>query len=325
MAESFAPKTKLMDQVRNQIRVRHMAFSTEKAYVHWILEFIFFHNKQHPKKLAKTHVSEFLTHLAVDRHVASSTQNQALSALLFLYRHVLDDEFGWLDDIVRANRPKRLPTVLSHEEIKRVLTHLDGKPSLLVRLLYGSGMRGIEALRLRVKDLDLQRLQITVYQAKGNKDRRTMLPKSLVADLKTQLEQVRIQHEYAMANGFGGVALPHSLSKKYPHAESEFGWQYVFPSSVPSRDPREGRFRRHHLDRSVLNKVLKPAAKKAGIIPRVGAHTLRHSFATRLLELGYDIRTVQELLGHSDVRTTQIYTHVLKSNSWAIRSPADDL
>lgn len=325
MTHSTQDKPRLLDQVRNEIRVRHMSLSTEKAYVDWIRRFILFHGKRHPKEMGKAEVSSFLTHLAVDRQVASSTQNQALSALLFLYRQVLEEDFGWLDGVVRARHPKRLPTVLTHDEARSLIALLNGLPWLLAKLLYGSGMRVIEALRLRVKDLDFERLQVNVYEGKGDKDRRTMLPKSLVAPLQQQLDYVRIQHDRAMNDGFGGVELPHALSRKYPNAEFELGWQYVFPASTPSRDPRSGKFRRHHRDRSVLSKSLRRAALRLGLKTHVGPHTLRHSFATRLLEQAYDIRTVQELLGHKDVQTTQIYTHVLKSNSWAIRSPADDL
>jgi len=318
-------KPRLLDQVRQAIRVRHMAYSTEKTYVDWIRRFILFHDKRHPREMGEAEVSRFLTHLAVERNVASSTQNQALSALLFLYRNVLKQDFGWLNDVVRASRPKRMPTVLTHDEARSLIALLESFPWLLAKLLYGSGMRGIEALRLRVKDLDFERLQINIYEGKGDKDRRTMLPKSLVDPLRQQLDQVRRDHEHAMCSGFGGVELPHALSAKYPQAEFEFGWQYVFPAGRPSRDPRSGKFRRHHLDRSVLSKALRRAALRLGLNKRLGPHTLHHSFATRLLEQGYDIRTLQELLGHKDVQTTQIYTHVLKSNSWAIQSPADDL
>ena len=300
------PKGRLLDQVRHAVRVRHMARSTEKAYVDWIRRFILFHGKRHPRDMGKAEVSSFLTHLAVEKNVASSTQNQALSALLFLYRHVLEQELEWLDDVVRAKRPRRLPVVLNHNETRALIALLEDTAWLQAKLLYGSGLRVTESLRLRVKDLDFERLQITVREGKGDKDRWTMLPKSLVSPLKEQLSIVRRAHEVAMRDGYGGVELPHALARKYPKAEFELGWQYVFPSSQPSRDPRSGRVRRHHLDRSVVTKAIRKAALKMGIDKPIGPHTLRHSFATRLLEQGTDIRTVQELLGHKSVESVDL-------------------
>ncbi len=314
---------KLLDRLRNAIRVRHMARSTEKAYVYWCRRYILFHNKQHPLQMGKAEVETFLTDLAVNQHVSASTQNQAFSAILFLYREVLEHEFGWLDDVVRANRPKRVPAVFSHAEATAVIAHLEGVNWLVCKLLYGSGMRGIEALRLRVKDVDFERLQIMVRDGKGQKDRATILPKSIVTTLQQHLVVVRRCHERAMQEGYGGVELPDALARKYPNAPFDWGWQYVFPAKGSSVDPRSGIRRRHHLDRSSIQRAVRRAMVTAGIHKHAGLHTFRHSFATRLLDQGTDIRTVQELLGHNDVRTTQIYTHVINQNAWAIRSPAD--
>ena len=320
-----AAKPKLLDCVRHALRVRHLARSTEKAYVYWTRRFILHHNKRHPLDMGKQEVEAFLTHLAVDKHVSASTQNQAFSALLFLYREVLERDFGWLDDVVRAKRPKRIPAVFTHAESTAILNRLRGVNWLVCKLLYGSGLRGIEALRLRVKDVDFGRIQITIRDAKGQKDRITILPKTLVDPLKKHLTHVRWCHEQAIRSGYGGVELPDALDRKYPGAPLEWGWQYVFPAANPSIDPRSGARRRHHLDRSSVQRAVRQAMREADISKHAGLHTFRHSFATRLLELGTDIRTVQELLGHNDVKTTQIYTHVLKQNAWAIRSPADDV
>lgn len=316
---------KLLDRVRHALRVRHLALGTEKAYVQWTRRFILYHNKRHPLDMGKQEVEAFLTHLAVDRHVSASTQNQAFSALLFLYREVLERDFGWLDDVVRAKRPKRIPAVFTHAESMAILERLCGVNWLVCTLLYGSGLRGIEALRLRVKDLDCDRLQITVRDAKGQKDRVTVLPRTIVAPLKKHLIMTLVLHEQAMRDGCGGVKMPDALATKYPSAPFEWSWQYVFPAAKPSIDPRSGARRRHHLDRSTVQRAFRNAMREAGINRHAGLHTFRHSFATRLLELGTDIRSVQELLGHSDVKTTQIYTHVLNQNAWAIRSPADDM
>jgi integron integrase len=321
---NLSSKPRLLDRVRNEIRVRHMARSTEKLYVNWIRRFILFHNKRHPSDMGKAEVSAFLTHLAVDGHVSSSTQNQALSALLFLYREVLEQEFGWLEDVVRAKPLGRVPVVLTHTEACAVLALLDGLNWLIGKILYGSGLRVMECLRLRVKDLDYVRTQICVHDTKGRQDRFTMLPRSVIEPMQEHLASVRQRHELAMRDGYGGVELPYAIERKYPKASYEWGWQYVFPSLQPSIDPRSGAHRRHHIDPSSFGRALKRAVRKAGIDKPVTAHTFRHSFATRLLERGRDIRTVQELLGHKDVRTTQIYTHVLQSNSWAIQSPADE-
>jgi len=316
-------KPKLLDQVRQRCRVRHLALSTEHAYVNWIRRFVLFHHVRHPLEMGAKEVGDFLTHLAVDGHVAASTQNQALSALLFLYREVLERDFGWLDDVVRAKKPKRLPVVFTPEEAMAVVEELQGIRWLMGMLLYGGGLRLMECFRLRVKDLDFDRLQVIVREGKGDKDRVTLLPEAAVEPLKRHLVQVGEAHERAVREGFAGVELPYALARKYPNLDRELGWQYVFPAAGPSKDPRSGAWRRHHLDPSCLQKAVGGAVRKLGIQKHAGCHTFRHSFATHLLADGVDIRTVQELLGHEDVRTTQIYTHVLRLNAFAVKSPVD--
>ena len=318
-------KPKLLDQVRHQCRVRHRALSTEKSYVSWIRRFILFHNKRHPLDMGADEVEAFLTHLAVDGHVAASTQNQALSALLFLYREVLDHDFGWLDNVVRASKPKRLPEVYSPEEARLVINKLGGLRWLMGMLLYGGGLRVMECLRLRIKDLGFERLQVTVRDGKGEKDRVTLLPERVTGRLRQHIASVRERHEQAMRNGYGGVELPYALARKYPNAASEWGWQYVFPAVRPTMDPRSGTYRRHHLHASYIQKAVSTITRTLNIDRVVGCHTFRHSFATHLIADGVDIRTVQELMGHKDVRTTQTYTHVVKLNGFAVRSPADQL
>lgn len=320
---SESAKPKLLDQVRHRCRLRHLALSTEHSYVGWIRRFILFHHKRHPLEMGAKEVSRFLTELAVAGHVAASTQNQALSALLFLYREVLEKDFGWLENVVRANKPKRLPTVFTPEEALAILGELTGVRWLMGIQLYGGGLRLMECLRLRVKDLDFERLQVVVRDGKGEKDRVTLLPKTLAEPLKRHLTRVRDSQERALREGYGGVELPYALARKYPHADREWGWQYVYPADRPSIDPRSGAWRRHHLDPSYLQKAVHTAIRKLGIKKHAGCHTFRHSFATHLLADGVDIRTVQELLGHKDLRTTQIYTHVLKLNGFAVKSPAD--
>jgi integron integrase len=304
-AESGKPK--LLDRVREQCRVRHLAPKTERAYVGWIRRYILFHHKRHPLEMGAPEVAAFLTHLAVDRHVAASTQNQALSALLFLYRRVLDKDFGWLDDVVRANKPKRLPVVFTPEEAGAIIGEMSGVRWLMAMQLYGGGLRHSECRRQRVKDLDFDRLQVTVRDGKGAKDRVTLLPQTVVEPLKQHLVGVREAHERALREGYGGVHLPYALAEKYPNAERQWGWQYVYPADQPSRDRRSGAWRRHHLDESILQKAVHAAIHKLKIDKHAGCHTFRHSFATHLLATGTDIRTVQELLGHKDVSTTQIY------------------
>ncbi|HEY80229.1 MAG TPA: integron integrase [Caldilineae bacterium] len=289
----------------------------------WIKRFILFHNKRHPKEMGAPEIEAFLTHLAVEEHVAASTQNQALSALLFLYREVLGQEPDIAIHAVRAKKPKRLPTVLTREEVQRVLAHLSGVHLLMAQLLYGSGLRLMECLRLRVKDLDFEQRQIIVRDGKGQKDRITVLPERLIEPLHQHLQQVKRLHEQDLARGYGAVYLPDALARKYPNANREWIWQWVFPSARLSIDPRSGAVRRHHADPSGLQKAVRRAARAAGIRKHVTPHTLRHSFATHLMEAGYDIRTVQELLGHKDVKTTMIYTHVMNKGPYAVRSPLD--
>lgn len=316
-------KPKLLDQVRNLIRVKHYSIRTEEAYVNWIRRFILFHNKRHPNEMGEPEVSQFLTHLAVKGKVSASTQNQALSAVLFLYREVLKKDIGWLDDVERAKRPTRLPVVFTREEAKAILAHLEGSKWLMANLLYGSGLRLMECIRLRIKDLDFEYNQIVVRDAKGQKDRVTMLPVSLKEPLKRHLEKVRAIHEKDLKEGFGKVYLPFALERKYPNANQEWGWQYVFPASKHSGDPRTGIERRHHIAETVLQRGVKAAIRSTGITKNGSCHTFRHSFATHLLEAGYDIRTVQELLGHKDVSTTMIYTHVLNRGGKGVKSPLD--
>jgi len=316
---------RLLDQVREAIRCRYYSRRTEEAYVHWIKRFIYFSGRRHPRELGEAEVTAFLSHLAVERKVAAGTQNQAMSALLFLYRHVLQLELGWLQGIERATRLPRLPAVLTREEVEQVLGQLQGTRWLIASLLYGSGLRVLECLRLRVKDLDFSYGQVLVRDGKGDKDRVTMLPQKLAGPLRAHLERVRRLHLRDLEAGFGEVHLPFALARKYPRAGKEWAWQYVFPSAHRSADPQDGVIRRHHLDESVPQRAVKAALRACGIAKHASCHTLRHSFATHLLESGYDIRTVQELLGHSDVSTTMIYTHVLNKGARGVRSPLDRL
>ncbi|QXD14403.1 integron integrase [Rhodocaloribacter litoris] len=313
---------RLLDQVRSVCRTRHYSISTERAYVQWIKRFIYFHGKRHPAQLGASHVREYLSFLAEVRQVAASTQNQALNALVFLYRHVLHRELGDFGGYARARRPRRLLVVLTRHEVGDVLSHLIGPPGLVVQLLYGSGLRLLEALRLRVKDLDFGYRQLVVRDGKGGKDRITLLPDRLHGPLQRQWQRVRLLHEEDLEAGFGEAPLPYALARKYPNAGYSEGWQYVFPASQRSRDPRSGVLRRHHLHPSVIQKAVRKAGRQANLSKPVTCHTFRHSFATHLLEDGYDIRTVQELLGHKDVRTTMIYTHVLNRGT-TVRSPLD--
>ena len=314
-----------MDEVRRRIRLKHYSLRTEQAYVGWIRRFIFASGKRHPRDLGAAEVEAFLSALATDRNVAAGTQNQALSAILFLYREVLRVDLPWLKSVVRAKRPRRLPVVLSKDETTRLLAAMDGRAWLLASLLYGTGMRLMECLRLRVKDLDFARNEIVVRDGKGGKDRRTVLPRMLVEPLQREVERVRTLHARDLADGFGETRLPHALARKYPRAAREFGWQFAFPSVQRSHDPQDGKLRRHHFDDAVLSRAIKRARQAAGIAKPISAHTLRYSFATHLLEAGYDLRTIQELLGHSDVSTTQIYTHVLNRGGRGVASPLDRL
>jgi integron integrase len=318
-----ARKPRLLDQVREAIRTRHYSLRTEEAYVSWIKRFIFFHGKRHPLEMGQQEIAQFLSALAVEEHVSASTQNQALCALLFLYREVLARDIGWLDDVVRAKRPRRLPVVLTRQETKVLLGALQGVNWIMASLLYGAGLRLLECLRLGVKDIDFSTNQIVVREGKGNKDRVTMLPAIVSEPLAVQLERVRKMNHEDLKGGFGRVYLPDALKRKYPNAEREWGWQWVFPASRISVDPRSGERRRHHVDESVLQRAIKEAARKVGLVKPVSCYSLRHAFATHLFEDGYDIRTIQELLGHRDVSTTMIYTHVLNRGGQGVYSPID--
>jgi integron integrase len=315
---------KLLDQVRATLRRKHYSYHTEKRYLAWIRRFILFHNKRHPKTMGQQEIEAFLTHLAVEAKVAASTQNQALNALVFLYKTVLDSPFDFTLQSVRAKRPKRLPTVLSKDEARRVLGCMTGTNQLMAKLLYGSGLRVGECVRLRVKDLDLTLHQVIVREGKGSRDRATVLPQSLISTLEMHLLRTKRLHEEDLAMDHGAVYLPFALERKYPHANREWIWQYVFPSPRLSLDPRTGVTRRHHINPSTVQKAVRAAARLAGLQKRVTCHTFRHSFATHLLEGGYDIRTVQDLLGHKDIKTTMIYTHVLNRGGMAVRSPLDE-
>ena len=313
----------LMDKVREAIRVRHYSRRTEQAYVGWIRRFLQANGRRHPRELGAREVEAFLTRLASDRHVAAGTQNQALAALLFLYREVLGIDLPWMDDVVRAKRPRRVPVVLSREEVARLLAMLDGQAWLMAALLYGTGMRLMECIRLRVKDVDFARNEIVVRDGKGGHDRRVPLPAKLRDALATATARVAVIHGQDLEQGAGEVWLPHALARKYPGASREPGWQYVFPARSITADPRGGMRRRHHVDESVLQRAVRAARVRAGICKPATCHTLRHSFATHLLEAGADIRTVQELLGHRDISTTQIYTHVLQRGAGGVLSPLD--
>ena len=317
--------TRLLDQVRERARYLHYSLRTEKAYLYWIRYFVRWHGLRHPRDMGAPQVQAFLTMLASERHVSSSTHNQALSAVLFLYREVLGIALPWMEEINRPGYTRRIPTVLTAEEVAQLLQGMQGTIQLVARLLYGTGMRLMEALRLRVKDVDFDRHVIVVRQAKGNKDRVVMLPRSIEADLRAQLLASRAQWAQDHRAGHAGVEVPHALEKKYPRVGQTWGWFWVFPSPTLSTDPGTGVVRRHHLYEERLQRAIKKSVADAGIHKRVSAHTLRHSFATHLLQSGTDIRTVQELLGHSDVSTTMIYTHVLKVSAGSARSPLDGM
>lgn len=314
---------RLLDQVRNKIRLKHYSIRTEQAYVRWIKRFILFHNKKHPSNMGKPEIEAFLSYLAVKRRVSSSTQNQAFNAILFLYRDVLTRNLDDSINAIRAKKPKRLPTVMTKDEAVSVISALSGVYQIMAKLLYGSGLRLMECVRLRVKDIDFQRNQVLVRDGKGMRDRATMLPKSVEFALREHLARVRKIYEEELRNGGGRVYLPQALERKYPNAAREWIWQYVFPAKSLSKDPRSGETRRHHIHENALQKAVKRAVRLAGIPKQVSCHTFRHSFATHLLENGYDIRTVQELLGHKDVNTTMVYIHVLNKGAKAVRSPLD--
>ncbi|WP_347506246.1 integron integrase [Pseudomonas anguilliseptica] len=316
-------KPKLLVQVRQQIRLRNYSIRTEAVYAEWVKRYIRFHRYRHPAEMGAAEIEAFLTHLAVARNVSGSTQNQALAALLFLYKHVLDVQLPWLDDIVRAKKAKHLPVVLTRDEAARVLAELSGVQWIVANLLYGAGLRLLEALRLRVKDVDFARGEVLVRDGKGQKDRVTMLPQRLVLPLQEHLLNVAVLHRADLAEGFGRANLPFALARKYPNAAAEWMWQFVFPSVNRSQDPRSKGIFRHHLHEKTIQRAVRKAVRRAGVIKPATPHTFRHSFATHLLESGQDISTVQELLGHADVKTTQIYTHVLNRGGLGVISPLD--
>jgi len=305
MSSDTASTPRLLDQVRELIRIRHYSIRTEQAYLQWIRRYIIFHGRRHPRQLGAPELTAFLSDLAIRGKVAASTQNQALNAILFLYRDVLKIALPWLEDVQRAKRSQHLPVVLTQEEVKRLLAQLEGTVWLMASVTYGGGLRLLECLRLRVKDVDFERAELTIRDGKGQKDRMTTLPKRLIEPLRDHLARVKVRHERDLEEGFGRVYLPFALERKYPNADREWGWQYVFPSSRRSIDPRSGVERRHHVNPEVLQRAIKNAVRRAQIVKPASVHTLRHSFATHLLEAGYDIRTVQELLGHSDVKTEE--------------------
>lgn len=316
---------KLLDELRQRLRFMHYAYRTEEAYVDWVRRFILFHKKKHPRDMGPKEVAEFLTDLAVARNVSASTQNQAKAAVLFLYRYVLGIDLPWLDDVVIAKVPRRLPVVLTHREVKDLLHELHGTQALVAALLYGTGMRLLEGLRLRVKDIDFTRRELIVRQGKGNKDRVTVLPENLIEPLQQRLNKTQELHQIDLDAGYGEVHMPDALALKSPASAKAWGWQYVFPGQSRSVDPRSGMIRRHHLAEQSVQRAVAGAAKRANIVKPCSPHVLRHSFATHMLQAGYDIRTVQELLGHANVTTTQIYTHVLNKGGRGVLSPFDQL
>lgn len=319
------PKSQLLHSLRAKLRLGHFSARTEESYVHWVYRFVRFHGLRHPRDMGEREVLAFLVHLAMDRKLAAATQAQALAALQFLYQHVIDRPLVGLGGIPRARAPTRLPTVLTETEVKRILAELQGVPRLIGLLLYGSGMRLLECLTLRVKDLDIERGEIRIRRGKGARDRVTMMPQTLREPLRAHLERVRAQHERDVADGAGAVELPDALRRKYPSAATQWAWQWIFPAGRRYVDRETGEWRRHHLHESVMQRAMAAAVRRSGVGKRASCHTLRHSFATHLLEAGYDIRTVQELLGHRDVSTTMAYTHVLNRGGLGVRSPADRL
>ena len=315
--------SKFIVHVREIIRTNHFSYSTEKTYLNWIYRFIIYHHKRHPQEMGENEIAEFLTHLAVDRNVSASTQNQALNALIFLYNKVLHIQLNTLD-FKRSRIGKRLPVVLSHEEVEDVLSNLQGEFHLMASLLYGSGLRLTECMKLRVKDIDFHLKEIIIRAGKGDNDRRTLLPRILIPHITRQIEKAKIRlDENLLVDAFEGASMPESLKRKYPNASKEPAWQYIFPSRKPAIDPFTGKLMQHHRHESFLQKEVKNAFRKSHVVKNASCHTFRHSFATHLLEDGYDIRTVQELLGHIDVRSTMIYTHVLSRNKFNVRSPLD--
>ncbi len=318
-------KPKLLEQVGIEIQARHYSPRTEKTYIHWVKEYIFFHNKIHPNKLSEKDVNRFLSYLATDKHVSASTQNQALSAILFLYKHVLHRELGDFGNVIRAKRSKKIPVVFTNIEVRAIINHLENEKRLMVHLLYGSGLRLMECLRLRVKDVDFEKKQIIVRDGKGEKDRVTLLSEIIMPHLKRHLRNVKKLYQSDFEKGIGTTNIPYALERKYPNIAKEWHWAYVFPSTKHAADKQTGELKRHHLNESVLQRAVKKAIKLAKIEKHGGCHTFRHSFATHLLENGYDIRTIQELMGHKSLQTTMVYTHVMNNGPMGVKSPGDDL
>jgi integron integrase len=316
------PEQKLLERVRTELRTNHYSLRTEKTYLSWMRRFILFHNKRHPKDMGAEEIRAFINNLANNHHVSSSTQNQALQGILFLYKNILNKDVGWIEDIKRSSRIKHLPVVLSKKEVSKVFEHLSGTTKVVVSLLYGSGLRLSEALKLRIKDIDFDYKQIIVRDGKGEKDRHTILPDSIISVLKQHLNKVYLQHKTDLKKGSGETILPYALNRKYPNAGKEFGWQFAFPADKMIKDKKSGLIIRWHIHESTIQRAVKEAIKKAGVNKPGSPHTFRHSFATHLLENGYDIRTIQELLGHSSVKTTMIYTHVL-NRGLGVKSPLD--
>ena len=317
------PETKLLDTISTELRARHYSLRTEKVYISWIKRFILFHNKQHPSNLGKSEIRSFINYLAIKKKVSASTQNQALQSILFLYKQILKTDVGWIEEIKRVERIKHIPVVFSREEAKNILSHMKGVTRLIASLLYGSGLRLNECLRLRVKDIDFDYKQIIIRDGKGEKDRRTTLPLTLMPALQKQIRKIKQIHQDDLKKGLGKAPLPYALSQKYPNAGKEFGWQFLFPTENLSYDKKQKFKLRYHIHSSTIQKAIKEALRKSDINKPGSPHTFRHSFATHMLETGYDIRTVQELLGHKDVRTTMIYTHVLNKGGLGVRSPLD--
>jgi integron integrase len=325
IAPEPAQKPKLLDRFREALRSRHYSRRTEETYCHWVKRFIYFHNVRHPIDMAEPEINAYLTHLAVKEKISASTQNQALSALLFLYRHVLDRKVGDLGEVIRARKPRHVPVVMTREETRAVMSHLKGDKWLMASLMYGAGLRLMECLRLRIQDVDFARNEVTVRDGKGAKDRVTMLPASVKMPLQKHLQTAKQIHEKDLTDGWGRVQMPYALDRKYPNASADWRWQWVFPQESRWRNRETGEQGRHHVHESIVQKAVKEAVVKAGLVKHVSCHTFRHSFATHLLQDGYDIRTIQELLGHKDVSTTMIYTHVLNRGGQGVRSPADSL
>jgi integron integrase len=316
------PEPKLLDKVRTELRSKHYSRKTEVAYTNWIKRFVLFHNKQHPKDMGAEEIKSFVDNLVTNHNVSSATQNQALQGILFLYKNILNKDVGWIENIKRSSRVKHLPVVLSKKEVSKVISNLEGTVKIIVSLLYGSGLRLAEALKLRIKDIDFDYKQILVRDGKGEKDRHTILPDSVIPELKKHLNKVYLKHKEDLRKEKGETILPYALKKKYPNAGKEFGWQYAFPADKFIRDKESGLIFRWHIHESTIQRAVKEAVNKAGLTKSASPHTFRHSFATHLLENGYDIRTIQELLGHNSIKTTMIYTHVL-NKGLGVKSPLD--